>query len=60
MSIISDCFLFYSILNYSDNDGSLDMLPLLKKILSHHIPIWVFRYYFMKLVKTFSKEITKN
>ncbi|KMT19451.1 hypothetical protein BVRB_1g010810 [Beta vulgaris subsp. vulgaris] len=31
-----------SILNYSDNDGSLDMLPLLKKILSHHIPIWVF------------------
>ncbi|XP_057533174.1 serine carboxypeptidase-like 42 [Amaranthus tricolor] len=29
-------------LNYSDTDGSLDMLPLLKRILLHHIPIWVF------------------
>lgn len=31
-----------SFLNYSDTDGSLDMLPLLKRILLHGTPVWVF------------------
>lgn len=29
-------------LNYSDTDGNLDMLPLLKRILLHGTPVWVF------------------
>ncbi|XP_021771658.1 serine carboxypeptidase-like 42 isoform X1 [Chenopodium quinoa] len=31
-----------SILNYSDTDGSLNMLPLLKRILLHDIRVWIF------------------
>ncbi|KAL9245103.1 hypothetical protein vseg_018791 [Gypsophila vaccaria] len=30
------------VLNYSDTDGNLDMLPLLKRILLHRIPVWIF------------------
>jgi serine carboxypeptidase-like clade 2 len=30
------------ILNYSDTDGNIDILPVLKKIIQNGIPIWVF------------------
>ncbi|KAL2894129.1 Serine carboxypeptidase-like 42 [Bienertia sinuspersici] len=30
------------LLNYNDNDGNLNMLPLLKRILSHRIRVWIF------------------
>ncbi|KAJ6685273.1 SERINE PROTEASE FAMILY S10 SERINE CARBOXYPEPTIDASE [Salix purpurea] len=30
-------------LNYSDTDGNIDILPILKKIIQNHIPVWVFR-----------------
>ncbi|KAK9748851.1 hypothetical protein RND81_02G085200 [Saponaria officinalis] len=30
------------VLNYSDTDGNLDMLPLLKRILLQRIPVWIF------------------
>jgi serine carboxypeptidase-like clade 2 len=32
-----------SVLNYSDTDGNIDILPILKKIIQNHIPVWVFR-----------------
>ncbi|KAJ0086314.1 hypothetical protein Patl1_08141 [Pistacia atlantica] len=31
-----------SVLNYSDTDGNIDMLPLLKRIVQNRIPVWVF------------------
>ncbi|KAI3835022.1 hypothetical protein MKX03_007315 [Papaver bracteatum] len=31
-----------SILNYSDTDGNIDILPILKRIIQHHIPVWIF------------------
>ncbi|KAF8026502.1 hypothetical protein BT93_F3093 [Corymbia citriodora subsp. variegata] len=31
-----------SVVNYSDTDGNIDMLPLLKRIVQNHIPVWVF------------------
>ncbi|XP_031285855.1 serine carboxypeptidase-like 42 [Pistacia vera] len=31
-----------SVLNYSDTDGNIDMLPLLKRIVQNGIPVWVF------------------
>ncbi|ONK77408.1 uncharacterized protein A4U43_C02F6220 [Asparagus officinalis] len=30
------------VLNYSDTDGNINILPLLKRIISHRIPIWVY------------------
>ncbi|XP_059629914.1 serine carboxypeptidase-like 42 [Cornus florida] len=33
-------------LNYSDTDGNINILPLLKRIVENHIPVWVFRYHF--------------
>lgn len=30
------------VLNYSDTDGNLNMLPLLKRIIQNGIPVWVF------------------
>lgn len=30
------------VLNYSDTDGNIDILPILKKIIQNHIPVWVF------------------
>lgn len=30
------------VVNYSDTDGNIDMLPLLKRIVQNHIPVWVF------------------
>ncbi|KAK9270615.1 hypothetical protein L1049_026197 [Liquidambar formosana] len=30
------------VLNYSENDGNINMLPLLKRIIQNHIPVWVF------------------
>ncbi|KAJ6817183.1 serine carboxypeptidase-like 42 [Iris pallida] len=29
-------------LNYSSTDGNIDILPLLKRIINHRIPVWVF------------------
>ncbi|RZC62608.1 hypothetical protein C5167_024367 [Papaver somniferum] len=31
-----------SILNYSDTDGNIDILPILKRIIQQHIPVWIF------------------
>ncbi|XP_044475101.1 serine carboxypeptidase-like 42 [Mangifera indica] len=31
-----------SVLNYSDTDGNINMLPLLKRIVQNGIPVWVF------------------
>ncbi|XP_004290564.1 PREDICTED: serine carboxypeptidase-like 42 [Fragaria vesca subsp. vesca] len=31
-----------NVLNYSDTDGNLNMLPLLARIVKNHIPLWVF------------------
>ncbi|KAL7205911.1 hypothetical protein ACSBR2_018761 [Camellia fascicularis] len=31
-----------NILNYKEEDGDTDMLPLLKRIIQHHIPVWVY------------------
>ncbi|KAK3043811.1 hypothetical protein RJ639_000510 [Escallonia herrerae] len=31
-----------SILNYSDTDGNINILPLLKRIIESRIPVWVF------------------
>ncbi|KAA8536495.1 hypothetical protein F0562_028973 [Nyssa sinensis] len=31
-----------NVLNYSEEDGDRDMLPLLKRIIQNHIPVWVF------------------
>ncbi|XP_062097880.1 serine carboxypeptidase-like 42 [Humulus lupulus] len=30
------------VLNYSDTDGNINILPLLKRIVQNHIPVWVF------------------
>ncbi|KAJ7959242.1 Carboxypeptidase [Quillaja saponaria] len=30
------------IVNYSDIDGNINILPLLKRIIENHIPVWVF------------------
>ncbi|XP_061355469.1 serine carboxypeptidase-like 42 isoform X2 [Gastrolobium bilobum] len=30
------------VLNYSDTDGNIDILPILKRIVQNHIPVWVF------------------
>ncbi|XP_073099807.1 serine carboxypeptidase-like 42 isoform X1 [Elaeis guineensis] len=30
------------VLNYSDTDPNIDILPLLKRIIKHHIPVWIF------------------
>ncbi|GAB4861161.1 Serine carboxypeptidase-like 42 [Ancistrocladus abbreviatus] len=30
------------VLNYSDPDGNINILPLLQRILQNHIPVWVF------------------
>ncbi|XP_020106442.1 serine carboxypeptidase-like 42 [Ananas comosus] len=30
------------VLNYSATDGNINILPLLKRIVQHHIPVWVF------------------
>ncbi|QCD99951.1 serine carboxypeptidase-like 42 [Vigna unguiculata] len=29
-------------LNYSDTDGNINILPILKRIVQNHIPVWVF------------------
>jgi serine carboxypeptidase-like clade 2 len=31
------------VLNYSNTDGNINMLPLLQRIIEHKIPVWVFR-----------------
>ncbi|KAJ4952510.1 hypothetical protein NE237_029342 [Protea cynaroides] len=31
-----------SVLNYSGTDGNINILPLLKRIIQNHIPVWVF------------------
>ncbi|XP_019051620.1 PREDICTED: serine carboxypeptidase-like 42 isoform X1 [Nelumbo nucifera] len=31
-----------NILNYNETDGNISILPLLKRIIKHHIPVWVF------------------
>lgn len=36
-----------SVLNYSNDDGNINMLPLLKRIIQNHIPVWIFRYLFV-------------
>ncbi|XP_024963418.1 serine carboxypeptidase-like 42 [Cynara cardunculus var. scolymus] len=30
------------VLNYNDNDGNIDILPLLKRIIRNQIPVWIF------------------
>jgi serine carboxypeptidase-like clade 2 len=30
------------VLNYTDTDGNINILPLLKRIIQNHIPVWVF------------------
>ncbi|XP_042512928.1 serine carboxypeptidase-like 42 isoform X2 [Macadamia integrifolia] len=30
------------VLNYSTTDGNINMLPLLKRIIQNHIPVWIF------------------
>nr|GEW24604.1 serine carboxypeptidase-like 42 [Tanacetum cinerariifolium] len=30
------------ILNYNDNDGNINILPLLKRIINNKIPVWIF------------------
>ncbi|KAK8473191.1 hypothetical protein PHAVU_001G073200 [Phaseolus vulgaris] len=30
------------VLNYSDTDGNINILPILKRIVQNHIPVWVF------------------
>ncbi|PHT50479.1 Serine carboxypeptidase-like 41 [Capsicum baccatum] len=30
------------VLNYSDTDGNINILPLLKRIIENHIPVWIF------------------
>jgi hypothetical protein len=32
-----------SILNYSNTDGNINILPTLQRIVEHKIPLWVFR-----------------
>lgn len=34
----------YRVLNYSDTDGNINILPLLKRIIQTGIPVWIFRY----------------
>nr|GME13281.1 serine carboxypeptidase-like 42 [Ipomoea batatas] len=31
-----------SILHYNETDGNIDILPLLKRIIKSHIPVWIF------------------
>lgn len=40
-----------SVLNYSNDDGNINMLPLLKRIIQNHIPVWIFRYLFVYFLK---------
>lgn len=42
---------FCSILNYTEADGDLNMLPLLKRIIQNKIPLWIFRLVFFTLYK---------
>ncbi|RDX62957.1 Serine carboxypeptidase-like 42, partial [Mucuna pruriens] len=30
------------VLNYSDTDGNINIVPILKRIIQNHIPVWVF------------------
>ncbi|MQM02784.1 hypothetical protein Taro_035551 [Colocasia esculenta] len=30
------------VLKYNENDGNINILPLLKRIIQHHIPVWIF------------------
>ncbi|KAJ1411096.1 Peptidase S10, serine carboxypeptidase [Sesbania bispinosa] len=30
------------VLNYSDTDGNINILPILKRIVQNHIPVWIF------------------
>ncbi|GJN06724.1 hypothetical protein PR202_ga24480 [Eleusine coracana subsp. coracana] len=32
-----------NVLNYSDTDGNINILPILQRIVEHKIPLWVFR-----------------
>lgn len=34
-------FLYCSVLNYSDTNPNINMLPILKRIVQNHIPVWV-------------------
>lgn len=50
---------FCSNLNYTEADGDLNMLPLLKRIIKNKIPVWIFRLVILTLYKTiytFNKE----
>lgn len=31
-----------SLLNYSETDGNINILPILKRIIQNHIPVWIF------------------
>ncbi|OVA01521.1 Peptidase S10 [Macleaya cordata] len=31
-----------NILDYNDSDGNINILPILKRIIQHHIPVWIF------------------
>ncbi|XP_052736840.1 serine carboxypeptidase-like 42 isoform X2 [Vigna angularis] len=31
-----------NVVNYSDTDGNINILPILKRIVQNHIPVWVF------------------
>ncbi|KAJ6681552.1 SERINE PROTEASE FAMILY S10 SERINE CARBOXYPEPTIDASE [Salix koriyanagi] len=35
-------FMCSDVLNYSYTDGNINILPILKKIIQNHIPVWVF------------------
>lgn len=38
-----DYYFYCSVLKYSDTDGNINILPLLKRIIENHIPVWIFR-----------------
>lgn len=48
--LLFDFLLPDSLLDYKEADGDRDILPLLKRIIHHHIPVWVFRFIFIFLV----------
>ncbi|KAK4340918.1 hypothetical protein RND71_039419 [Anisodus tanguticus] len=41
-SVLADYNFYCSVLNYSDTDGNINILPLLKRIVENRIPVWIF------------------
>ncbi|KAH8509026.1 hypothetical protein H0E87_010965 [Populus deltoides] len=56
--LLNPWFMCSNVLHYSDTDGNINMLPILKKIIQNHIPVWVFRTLVKELAQDVDFKIT--